>query len=149
MDWTIGRDTIADEVELTKARQIVNEMPSDEDVDELRQLTPVEMTEAEVAQKLLALLGLASSQWSFSELKMVKYSIRNAYGASKVVRHLETPILNITPDCRNAVREIKRLGKMLLECGCGNTTVRSELEKMQMMRVLKGQGRDVLIDMLL
>lgn len=71
------------------------------------------------------------------------------HGKRNVGRHKEAPERKITTECGAAVREIKKLAKELRDFGNGSGTIRSELEKKQVMRGLSGQGKDAVIELLL
>ena len=149
LDWTEDAGTIGEELDKVKARQIVNDEPTDDDLDALRLIQPVAMTEAEAADKLLSVYHSASSAWSKSGSGMINADLAALHGKRNVGRHKESPDLKITTECGAAVREIKKLAKELRDCGNGTSTIRRELEKKQVMRGLSGQGKDAAIEMLL
>lgn len=146
MDWQEGGSKISEELDKVKARQIVDEKEADDAVDALRLVQPKMMTEAEAAEKLLSVCRSAMSTASYSEALMINYDLEKLHGKKLVKRHKESPEIKVTPDCRAAVSEVKKLGKVLRDCGNGSSTIRRELDKK---RVLLGQTKDVLIEMLL
>jgi hypothetical protein len=149
LDWTVDAGTISEELDKIKARQIVNEEPKDNDLDVFRLIQPVAMTEAEAADKLLAVYHSASSAWSKSGAGIINPDLAALHGKKNVGRHKESPELKITTECGAAVREIKKLAKELRDCGNGSSTIRCELEKKQVMRGLAGQGKDAVIETIL
>lgn len=149
MDWLSGGSTISEEMDKTKARQIVNDEKADDDLDALRLIQPITMTEAEAADKLLSVCRTAIGTASWCEKKMIDYELEKLHGKKLVKRHRESPEIKAAPECRAAVREMKKLGKVLRDCGNGNSTIRSELEKKQVLRGLTGQSKDSLIELLL
>jgi hypothetical protein len=149
LDWTINAGTICEELDKAKARQIVNEEAVDDDLDALRLIQPVAMTEEEVANKLLTVYHSASSAWSKSSSSIINTDLAALHGKKLVARHKEKPELKITTECGTAVREIKKLVKELRDCGNGSSTIRRELEKKQVMRGLTGQSKDSAIELLL
>jgi hypothetical protein len=74
--------------------------------------------------------------------RYVKWQLEQRHGKRYVRRHLEVPLLNISPTCRAAVKEVKKLGKMLRGLVRGKTTIKRELEKMQVTRGLQGKAED-------
>lgn len=146
MEWQDGGSTISEELDKVKARQIVNDEEADDDLDALRLIQPKTMTEAEAAEKLLNVCRLATGTVSWSEASMINYELEKLHGKKLVKRHKESPEIKTAPDCRAAVREMKKLSKVLRDCGNGSSTIRCELEQK---RMLFGQTKDVLIEMLL
>lgn len=149
LDWTVDAGTIGEELDKVKARQIVEEEPADDELDALRLIQSVVITEAEAADKLLSVYHSASSAWSKSGAGIINADLAALHGKKNVGRHKESPELKITTECGAAVREIKKLAKELRDCGNGTSTIRRELEKKQIMRGLAGQGKDAAIETLL
>ncbi len=149
MDWQNGGSTISEELDKTKARQIVNDEEADDDLNALRLIQPTTMTEAEAADKLLSVCRAAISTATWCEKKMIDYELEKLHGKKLVKRHKESPEIKAAPECRAAVREVKKLGKVLRDSGNGNSTIRRELEKKQVMRGLSGQGKDAVIELML
>ena len=149
MDWLSGGSTISEELDKTKARQIVNDEKADYDLDALRLIQPITMNEAEAADKLLNVCRAAIGTASWCEKKMIDYELEKLHGKKLVKRHKESPEIKAAQECRVAVREMKKLGKVLRYCGNGNSTIRHELEKKQVMRGLSGQGKDAVIEIFL
>lgn len=149
MEWTLSSGTIGEELDKVKAHQIVNDEDVDDNLDALRLIKPQTMTEAEAAEKLLAMYNSASVVWSRSGAAIINTELAMQHGTKNVPRHKETPEIKITTECGAAVREIKKLAKELREIGNGSSTIRRELEKKQVMRGLTGQGKDAAIEMML
>jgi predicted RNase H-like nuclease (RuvC/YqgF family) len=147
--WDIDGQTVAEELDKVKAWQIVKELEADTELDRLRDLHPAAMTEADAAHSLLAVFHSASSVWSKSAATMVNSELAKLHGKRNVGRHKEAPELKITTECGAAVRELKKLTKELRNCGNGSSNILTELEKIQMMRVLSGQGKNAVIEMML
>jgi hypothetical protein len=149
MDWQDGGSTISEELDKVKARQIVNEEEPDDDLDALRLIQPKTITEAEAADKLLSACRSATGAASWAETSLINHELEKLHGKKLVKRHKESPEVKAAPECRAAVREMKKLGKVLRDCGNGNSTIRRELEKKQVLLGLSGQPKDVLIELLL
>lgn len=146
MDWQDGGSTISEELDKVKARQIVDEEEPDDDLDALRLIQPKIMTEAEAMEKLLYVCRSATGTASRVEASMINYELEKIHGKKLVKRHKESPEVKAAPECRAAVREVKKLGKVLRDCGNGSSTIRRELEKK---KVLLGQTKDMLVELLL
>lgn len=149
LDWTVDVGTISEELEKVKAWQIVNEEPTDDDLDALRLIQPIAMTEAEAADKFLSVYRSASTAWSKLGAGNINADLAALHGKKNVGRHKESPELKITTECGAAVREIRKLVKELRDCGNGGSTIRRELEVKQIMLMLSGQGKDTAIEILL
>lgn len=149
MDWQNGGSKISEEMDKKKARQIVDEEEADDDLVALRLIQPITMTEVEAAEKLLNVCRAAIGTASWCETKMINYELEKLHGKKLVKRHKESPEIKAAPECRAAVREMKKLGKVLRDCGNGNSTIRRELEKKQVLFGLTGQRKDSLIELLL
>jgi hypothetical protein len=149
LNWKVDSGTICEELEKVKARQIVKGEATDDDFDALRLIQTVAMTEAEAAAKLLSVYQSASSAYSWSGAGMINGELAKLHGKKNVARHKETPELKITTECGAAVRELKKLAKVLRDCGNGSSTIRRELERSQVRRGLTGQSKDAVIEMML
>lgn len=148
-EWTIGSGTIANELDKVKARQIVNEEAVDTDLDTLRLIQPVAMTEVEAADKLMSAYYSACAVWIKVKESVINAELSDIYGRKNVSRHKENPEIKITKEANSAIREILKTVKQIRDCGNGTTTIRRELEKKQVMRGLSGQGKDAVIELFL
>lgn len=149
MDWQDSSRSISEELDVLQARQIVDETEVDDDLDALRLIKRNTLTEADAAEKLLLLCGAANRTASRAETSFINYELAKLHGKRYVKRHKESPEVSVTPECRAAFRKVKKMGKVLRDCGNGVSTIREELEKKQVLRGLSGQPKDVLIEMLL
>jgi hypothetical protein len=149
MEWTLSSGTISEELDKVKARQIVDEEEPDDDLDALRLIQPNTLTEAETADKLLSVCRSATGTASWAETSLINHELEKLHGKRLVKRHKETPEVKVAQECRAAVREMKKLCKVLRDCGNGSSTIRRELEKKQVLLGLSGQPKDVLIELLL
>lgn len=149
IDWQDGGSKIGEEMDKVKARQIVDEEEPDDDLDALRLIQPKTITEAEAADKLLSACRSATGAASWAEISLINHELEKLHGKKLIKRHKESPEVKAAPECRTAVREMKKLGKVLRDCGNGSSTIRRELEKKQALLGLSGQPKDVLIELLL
>jgi hypothetical protein len=149
LDWTLGTRTIGQELAMAKERQVASGQHADVGLDALLQVKPLVMTEVEIAHKLLALYRAATATLSRAEPSMINHALHLQHGRKNGHRHKESPELKITIECRAAARSVKSLSDDLLDCGQDQTTVRRELEKMQVMLAFASQPKDTVIDALL
>jgi hypothetical protein len=149
LTWKVDSGTISEELDKVKARQIVKGEATDDDLEALRLIQPVAMTEAEAADKLLTVYHSASVASSWSANGIINFELQRLHGKKYVAQHKEKPELKISKECNATVREIKKLAKQLTDCGNGSSTIRREFEKKQMMRGLAGQSKDAAIELLL
>lgn len=148
-EWTIGSVTIAEELDKVKARQIVNEEAEDADLDALRLIQKVAMTEIEAVDKLISAYYAACAVWVKAKESVINAELSDMYGRKNINRHKENPEIKITKEANAAIREILKTAKQIRDFGNGTTTIRRELEKKQVMRGLSGQGKDAVIDLML
>ncbi len=148
-EWTIGSGTIAEELDKVKARQIVNEEAEDAELDALRLIGTVAMTEAEAADKLISAYYSACAVWIKVKESVINAELSDIYGRKNISRHKENPEIKITKEANSAIREILKTAKQIRDCGNGTTTIRRELEKKQVMRGLSGQGKEAVIELFL
>jgi len=149
LDWTLGTRTIGQELAMAKERQVASGQIVDVDLNTLLKVNPLVIAEVEVAHTLVALYGTVVNTSSRAEPSMINYALHVQHGRKNADRHKESPELKITNECRAAARSVKNLSDDLLDCGQGNTTVRRELEKMQVMLALATKPKDTVIDALL
>ena len=139
LDWKIGSRTIR--AELTAV--------GDEDLEALLLINPVVITEVEAADQLLSLLPTVAFTSIDARPGAINGDLAALHGKKNIMRHKESPELEIAKELTAAVREMKKLAKVLRDLGNGCSTIRRELEKKQMWRGLNGQGKDYWIDTLL
>jgi len=149
MDWQDGGRSISEELDVLKARQIVDETEVDDDLDALRLIKRNTLTEVDATEKLLSVCGATTGTASRSEASSINYELAKLHGKRYVKRHKESPEISVATECRAAFRKVKKMAKVLRDCGNGVSTIREELEKKQVLRGLSGQPKDVLIEMLL
>ena len=148
LPWTLGAGTIREALREIRAYQVENGTV-DTDLDTLLLAKTVGITEAEAVEKLRYIYNSTSAVWSRSSVVFINAELTELHGKKNIRRHKESPELEITKELGAAVREIKRLAKVLRNLGNGSSTVRRELEKQQAMLELSGQSKDRFIDGLL
>lgn len=148
-EWTIGSGAIGEELDKVKARQIVNEEAEDADLDALRLIPSIAMTEAEVADKLMSAYYSACAVWVKAKDSVIKAELSDLYGKKNINLHKEKPEVKLTKEANAAIRQILKTAKQLTDYGSGSSTIRVELEKKQVLSGLSGQGKDALIELML
>ena len=132
-----------------RAAEEATEVATESDWNALLQIAPVEMSETVVADKLQSLFGSSTHVFDSGKQKELDLKIAELHGRKNVQRHRESPPIELMPVLRPAVNEVKKLAKVLRDCGNGVSTVRRELEKKQMIRGLSGHAKDYWIDAVL
>lgn len=147
--WDVDGRTIADEVDKIKARQIVEGSDNDLNVETLNQLTACAVSVQQAAQQIISLFKQATWIWSSCDNKTLKTALVAKFGKKGVENNAEVPLLNIAPDSKKAVKEVKALAKLLRSVGDGTKTTRDELEQLQMVNVRNTNMPDTVITHLL
>lgn len=148
-DWQIGGSSIVQELDKIKERQIANGNDTDDDLDALRLIDCSTMSEGQAASKLVNVYYAATVVWSNSDVSVINSKLSDVYGKRYTSKNKEKPEMKIARECGTAVRELRMMSKMLREMGNGNSTIRDELEKIQIARELSGMGGNSVISILL
>ena len=61
-------------------------------------------------------------------MKATKAQLEKLHEKKQIKRHLEVPYININAECRNAVKDVKKLAAMLLNLTVKGKSVRLELD---------------------
>jgi len=149
MDWLDGGSTIGEELDKAKARQVVDGTEADTDLDALRLLQPNLVSVADAAKLLLSVYQSALVAESWSSAAATKFALAEMHGKRNITKHQETPEVKVATECRTALRELKKLCKVLRDYGYDGSTVGKELERQQVMRGLTGHSKDMSIETLL
>lgn len=145
----ISGNTIANAIEKLAATQALDETEVDASVMALGQVAPCSASIEETAKQLIKLFHKATLIWSQTDNKSLKNDIVAKLGKKAVANSMEVPLINVTPDCKKAVKEIKSLAKQLLAVGEGARTIGTELEQQQQITVLTTKSQDTVIANLL
>jgi len=148
-DWQIGGSSIVQELDKLKERKIANGNDTDDDLDALRLIDCSTITEGQAASKLVNVYFAATVVWSNSDVSVINSKLSNVYGKRYISKNKEQPEMKIARECGAAVRELRKMSKVLRELGNGNSTIRDELEKIQIERGLSGMGANSVITFLL
>jgi hypothetical protein len=126
-----GNGTIAFELDKIQATLIVNDKDKDESIEALRALpkaTQRKIQALKLGEKVADVYENATWMWSFCDLKATKAQLEKLHSKKLIKRHLEVPYININAECRNAVKDVKKLAAMLLNLTIKDKSVRLELE---------------------
>jgi hypothetical protein len=126
-----GNGTIALELDKIQATLIVNNKDKDENIEALRALPKASQRKIQalkLGEQVTSVYESATWLWSFCDLKATKAQLEKLHEKKLVKRHLEVPYININAECRNAVKDVKKLAAMLLNLTVKGKSVRLELE---------------------
>jgi len=126
-----GNGTIALELDKIQATLIVNNKDKDESIESLRALPKANQRKIQalkLGEQVTSVYESATWLWSFCDLKATKAQLEKLHEKKQIKRHLEVPYININAECRNAVKNVKKLAAMLLNLTVKGKSVRLELE---------------------
>jgi len=148
-DWQIDPYTIAEELENIKAEQIWSKQDEDADLDYVRSIQAVAITERQAAEGFLAALDTANLLRNITTKKHIRSELEELVTNEQqkpklkkqlIKRHSETDPIDIAKDCVASFQSVKKLGKDLLACGNGSSTIRDELAAIKEARTQAGSG---------
>lgn len=126
-----GNGTIALELDKIQATLIVNDKDKDESIEALCVLPKASQRKIQalkLGEQMTSVYESATWLWSFCDLKATKAQLEKLHEKKHIKRHLEVPYININAECRNAVKDVKKLAAMLLNLMVKGKSVRLELE---------------------
>jgi hypothetical protein len=126
-----GNGTIAFELDKIQATLIVNDKDKDEGIEALRVLPKASQRKIQalkLGEQVASVYESATWLWSFCDLKATKAQLEELHSKKLIKRHLEVPYININAECRNAVKDVKKLAAMLLNLTIKGKSVRLELD---------------------
>lgn len=126
-----GNGTIAFELDKIQATLIVNDKEKDEGIEALRVLPKASQRKIQalkIGEQVTNVYESATWLWSFCDLKATKAQLEKLHSKKLIKRHLEVPYININAECRNAVKDVKKLAAILLNLTIKGKSVRFELE---------------------
>jgi hypothetical protein len=148
-DWQIDQYTIAEQMEKIKAEQIWSKQDEDADLDYLRSIQAVAMTENEATERFLNVLETANHLRNIATKKHIRSDLETLVTNEQqkpklkkqlVARHSESDPVDLAKDCVASFQSVKKLGKDLLACGNGSSTIRDELAAIKEARTQSGSG---------
>ena len=126
-----GNGTIALELDKIQATLIVNNKDKDESIEALCALPKASQRKIQalkLGEQVTSVYESATWLWSFCDLKATKAQLEKLHEKKQIKRHLEVPYININGECRNAVKDVKKLAAMLLNLTVKGKSVRLELD---------------------
>lgn len=126
-----GNGAIALELDKIQATLIVNNKDKDESIEALRALPKASQRKIQalkLGEQVTSVYESATWLWSFCDLKATKAQLEKLHEKKQIKRHLEVPYININAECRNAVKDVKKLAAMLLNLTVKGKSVRLELD---------------------
>ena len=126
-----GNGTIALELDKIQATLIVNNKDKDESIEALCALPKASQRKIQalkLGEQVTSVYESATWLWSFCDLKATKAQLEKLHEKKQIKRHLEVPYININAECRNAVKDVKKLAAMLLNLTVKGKSVRLELD---------------------
>ena len=127
----VGNGTITLELDKMQATLIVNDKDIDEGIEALRGLPKVSQRKIQalkLGEQVASVYETAIWMWSYCDLKATKAQLEKIHEKKHIKRHLEVPYLNINAECRNAVKDVKKLAVMLLNLTIADKSVHLELD---------------------
>jgi len=126
-----GSGTIAFELDKIKATLMVNDKDKDEGIEALSALPKAAQRKIQalkISTQVASVYESATWLWSFCDLKATKAQLEKLHSKKLIKKHLEVPFININAECRNAVKDVKKLAAMLLNLTVKGKSVRLELD---------------------
>jgi hypothetical protein len=107
------------------------------------------ITAKNVALQYVELFRQASWLWSNCDKKSVENKLLNVNSNKSFKKHLEVPFIDVVPDAKSLLKEIKKIGSLILKVEIETSNVRNELEKQRTFLALSNQLSDNVIDVVL
>lgn len=130
LDLALGSGNLREELDKLQAVRIYDGIEVDADIDRLRLLAPVDsraVTAKDIADKTIALFLKCSSISDYSKLSAIKDALSLEHAKKNVKRHIEKPFIDIGPECRSAVKDVKSLCKWLMAVTVNDVRVSSQV----------------------
>ena len=140
LDVEMGSGNLREELDKIQAQRMYDDAAVDADIDRLRLLEGIDaatITAKYIAEKTLLILRSIHSITDDSKLSYLKYLLEQQHEKKHLKNHIENPFLNITPECRIAVKEIKSLCKLLVQLTVNGVHVGSQLDASRTPKFLK------------
>jgi len=131
LDLPIGSGNLREEFDKLQATRIYDGIELDVDIDQLRLLAAIGsgvVTERDIADKTIALYRKCLAISDYSKLSAIKDSLSLQHAKKNIKRHIEKPFIDIGPQCRSAVKEVKSLCKLLMTVSVNNIRVSSQVD---------------------
>jgi len=148
--WNINSKTISFELDVIKARNVVDGLGEDIDVvDEIRGWKKRNVKAEVAADNMEQAFRQATALWSNSSKAAVRSNIAKNLGSMKVETCIEKPEIELQSHCKKLVAEIKKLNKNLRDVVRIDNTMMNCYSKRQVMNGLCGNGADTVLTVLM
>ena len=140
LDMEMGSGNLRYELDKIQAHRIYDEVELDADAERLRLLAGVDaatVSAKNIADSALSLHHSCSWITDATTLKSLKYALELRHEKKHIKDHIEKPFVNITPDCRVALRSVKALCNVLMTLTVNGVRVGSQVDATQAPRFLK------------
>jgi hypothetical protein len=140
LDMEMGSGNLREELDKIQAHRMHDAIELDADVDRLRLLAGIDtasITAKDIADSALSLFRHCDGITDNTKLSSLKYLLEQQHEKQHVKNHIEMPFLNITPECRNALKEVKSLCNLLMTLTVNSVLVSSQIDAKQAPRFLK------------
>ena len=140
LDLEIGSGTLREELDKIQAFRMYDEVELDSDVERLRWMASddtTSMTAKTLADDTMALYHTSVMLSDAVKLKRIKDELAEMHRKKLIVNHIEKPFLNISPECRSAVKEAKSLCKLLVALTIDGVRVASQVDASRAPKFLK------------
>ena len=140
LDMEMGSGNLRLELDKTQAQSMYDEVEMDADAERLRLLAGVDaatVTAKHIADSALSLHRSCMLITDATTLKSLKWALELQHEKKYIKDHIEKPFLNITPDCRVALRSVKALCNVLMSLMVNGVRVGSQVDATQAPRFLK------------
>jgi len=140
LDLEIGNGNLREELDKIQAHRMYDEIELDADVDRLRRLEgndPTSITAKDIANSTLSMLYNCIDIADSTKLSELKYTLGLQHEKKYVKNHIENPFLNITAECRTAVKEVKAVCNVLMSLTVNGVRVSSQVDAINAPRFLK------------
>ena len=140
LDMEMGSGHLREELDKIQAHRMYDAIELDADVDRLRLLEAVDtasITAKDIADSTLSLFYTILHIGDAVKLSSLKYSLGLYYEKKNISNHIEKPFIDITLECRSALKEVKSLCKLLMALTVNGVLVGSQVDAKQAPRFLK------------
>jgi len=140
LDMEMGSGNLREELEKIQAQRMYDDAEVDADIDRLRLLEGIDaatITAKGIADSAMSLFHHCDGITDSTKLSFLKYSLEQQHEKQHVKNHIEMPFLNITPECRSALKEVKSLCKLLMALTVNSVRVGNQIDASRAPKFLK------------
>jgi hypothetical protein len=140
LDLEIGSGTLREELDKIQGFKVYDEVELDSDVERLRFIASdgtTAVTAEMIAEEAMRLYYTCVMVSDAVKLKYIKDELAEMHKKKYIVNHIEKPFLNITLECRNAVKEVKSMCNLLMALTIDGVHVASQVDASRAPKFLK------------